>query len=228
MKVTNKDGDVLELRAESTEESFTGGTPRMGAGGRPAAGHGREGHGLRTAMDKGAEAKGTAAQGAVAQNADAEEADPKAKQLADLRAWAKEAEREVRKQQRAILEQMLKQAGKHVDSGDGKFLAVCLPAGGGAEGAREPQAEVQVPEYWNAENTSDRIVHFATQMAEISGLDPEEFVEKIKDAIDSGFEQAKQATGELTGAAAKLNQDTHDLVFSKLSKWLEEHKSHTL
>jgi hypothetical protein len=154
----------------------------------------------------------------------AETDDPKAKQLAELREWAKQVERELRQQQQKLLEQILKQSGRHVESGDGKFLVLFTAPGDGtekAQGADEPQ----VPEYWNAENTSDRIVHFATQMAEISGLGLDAFAEKMKEAVGAGFDQAHEATGDLPGAAGKLNRDTRELVFAKLSKWLEDKKS---
>lgn len=173
------------------------------------------------------------ADGADVADADAaaEESDPKTKQLQELREWAKQVEREVRLQQHKILEQLLKQPGRDGGKDGNPFLVVtpdgvCVkpPDGGCARpGGAEKAEAAQVPEYWNAENTSDRIVHFATQMAEISGMDLKEFGEIIKQAVSKGFDQAGAATGELTGAAAKLNQDTKDLVFSKLSKWLEEH-----
>ncbi len=54
-------------------------------------------------------------------------------------------------------------------------------------------------------------------------MDLKEFGEIIKEAVSKGFDHAGAATGELTGAAAKLNKDTRDLVNAKLSKWLEEH-----
>jgi hypothetical protein len=221
MKYTSSDGDVLELRAESSEESYSSETVRFSATARAlAAGHG----GPDAKRGEGA----VKADGNPAGETAAAEADPKAKQLAELREWAKQVERELRQQQHKLLERILKQSGRHVDSGDGKFLVFSVPpadreGAAAKDGAAEDEADV--PPYWNAENTSDRIVHFATQMAEISGLDPKEFAEKIKDAIGKGFDQAGEVTGALTGAAGKLNRDTRELVFAKLSKWLEARES---
>lgn len=206
LKYTSRDGDVLELQSQSTEESYSSEIVRFSATARAlAAGN----------TDAAADGK----------DVSAAEEDPKAKQLADLRAWAKQVMRELSEQQHKLLEQTLKQSGRHVESGDGKFLMVFMATSqDGAEKAGSAD-EPQVPAYWNAENTSDRIVHFATQMAEISGLDLDTFAEQIKKAVGAGFDQAHEATGDLPGAAGKLNRDTRELVFSKLSKWLEDRKS---
>lgn len=215
LKYTSRDGDVLELQAESSEDSYTSETARFSATSR-ALSAGRQADGSDA---------GSGLLGADGKTADAAE-DPKAKQLADLRAWAQQVEKELRQQQHKILEQILKQSGRPVDSGDGKFLMLYVDGSGqvrksDGSGKADGAGEAQVPEYWNAENTSDRIVHFATQMAEISGLDPQ----TILDAVGKGFDQAQDATGDLPGAAGKLNKDTKDLVFSKLTKWLEDRKS---
>ena len=63
-------------------------------------------------------------------------------------------------------------------------------------------------------NTGDKIKDFAKK-----------FADQIKKAVGAGFDQANEATGELPGAAGKLNRDTRELVFSKLSKWLDDRKS---
>ncbi|HKP98650.1 MAG TPA: hypothetical protein VJ385_23160 [Fibrobacteria bacterium] len=205
LKYTSRDGDVLELRAETSEESYSSETVRFGATAR-------------------AQASGTA-DGQDAREAETAGNDPKAKQLAELREWAKQVERELRLQQHELLERILKQSGRRVDSGDGKFLVFCMPSPEKDAESAASDEEANVPPYWNAENTSDRIVHFATQMAEISGLDPKEFAEKMREAVGKGFDQAAEATGPLTGAAGKLNRDTRELVFAKLSKWLEARES---
>jgi hypothetical protein len=205
LKYTTRDGDTVELSYEKTETL-------------------RVEDSVHVSADAKALAAGADDAAAADKNGKAEETDPKAKQLAELREWAKQVEHEVRLQNRKILEQMLKQSGRFSEAGEGRFLMIMPDGKPGDAGNTENTEDAQVPPYWNAENTSDRIVHFATQMAEISGMEPEEFFEKIKDAVSAGFDQAAAATGELTGAAAKLNKDTKDLVFSKLSKWLEDRK----
>jgi len=219
IKYTTKAGDVVELHAGHSEEIQYDDYVSISADAK--------------ALAAGREAKDSPLSADAAKQAAADEAaDPKAQQLKELREWAKEVEREVRKQSKWILEQSLKQSGKQMDLGDGRYLAIFTDGktddkvdGTRNPGSADENGDAQVPPYWNAENTSDRIVHFATQMAEISGMDPKEFAGKIKDAIGKGFDQAAAATGPMTGAAAKLNQNTKDLVFTKLSKWLEERQA---
>jgi hypothetical protein len=76
-----------------------------------------------------------------------------------------------------------------------------------------------LPEYWNAENTSQRIVDFAVSFYGAFEGAGEEFLSMIKSAIDEGFKQAGDITGELPGAVAKLVGNTHDLVMEKLDQW---------
>jgi hypothetical protein len=76
-------------------------------------------------------------------------------------------------------------------------------------------------EYWNAENTSDRIVDFAMLFAGLGG-DNESFGEKIRNAIEEGFSQAVAMTGPLPGDAGKLTEETHKLTFEKLELKLAE------
>jgi hypothetical protein len=79
-----------------------------------------------------------------------------------------------------------------------------------------------VPEYWNAENTANRIVDFAMQFAGLGKETAGEFIAKMRDAIDLGFSQASQITGALHGKTAKLNQDTHQKIHDKLDQKLAE------
>jgi hypothetical protein len=81
--------------------------------------------------------------------------------------------------------------------------------------------KIEVPEYWNAENTSQRIVDFATQFLDAFKGSGEEFLKTMKDAIDAGFKQAKDLLGDLPDQVNKLVSDTHDLVMQKLDKWAE-------
>lgn len=82
---------------------------------------------------------------------------------------------------------------------------------------------IKVPEYWNAENTSQRIVDFAVSFFDAFKGSGDEFLNKIKNAIENGFEQAKKVFGgEFPDAASKLVNDTHNLVIDKLNKWAVE------
>lgn len=222
-RFTSRDGDALEKRSGPGAGACYAGASR---GGSPIEALGKS-EAAKAAEDGAGPTSGPGEAGEAVPLQDAE-ADPKEKRLAELRTWAEGVEKELRLQQQRLLERLLKEPGRHVQSGDGKFLIIIAgPDAAGAADAESAEScgEAQVPEYWNAENTSDRIVHFATQMAEICGLDPAEFAEKITQAVSNGFDQANAETGPLPGAAGKLNRDTRDLVFSKLSKWLEDRKS---
>jgi hypothetical protein len=76
-----------------------------------------------------------------------------------------------------------------------------------------------LPEYWNAENTSQRIVDFATSFLGAFKGSGEEFLSMIKDAIEKGFAQAKDIMGDLPDAVGKLVNTTHDLTMKKLDAW---------
>ena len=79
----------------------------------------------------------------------------------------------------------------------------------------------EVPEYWNAENTSQRIVDFATSFLSAFDGAPEEFQNDIKEAIKKGFEEAKDIMGELPEASAKLYNDTYELTMEKLDNFFD-------
>jgi hypothetical protein len=76
-----------------------------------------------------------------------------------------------------------------------------------------------LPEYWNAENTSQRIVDFATSFYSAFKGSGSDFLSMIKDAIEKGFSQAKDIMGNLPDPVSKLVNNTHDLVMQKLDKW---------
>lgn len=66
--------------------------------------------------------------------------------------------------------------------------------------------------YWGVNKTSDRIFQFAVNSAggDISHL------EAIKDAIEKGFQMAKDAFG---GELPEISNKTHDAVMEKLDAW---------
>lgn len=133
--------------------------------------------------------------------------------------WVRKLADEVEKQQVKLLETLLKDVRKSQGAEESRFVMIGFSLiAGKVEGEDEVSG---VPDFWNAENTSDRIVDFATSFAGIFGNDPE-FAETMVDAVAEGFKQAGAILGELPGAAGKLNRDTQDLVFAKLDKWLEE------
>ncbi len=87
----------------------------------------------------------------------------------------------------------------------------------------DPAEELGIPEYWNAENTSQRIVDFATSFFEVSGMSAEEFGEVAMGAIKKGIEMANEVLGELPGAVGRLIDQTQDMTIDKMQQWINEH-----
>lgn len=80
---------------------------------------------------------------------------------------------------------------------------------------------------WGAEATSQRIVDFAMAFrghSSAKGLSDEEFMEKIRGAIEAGFGSAKEDMGNLPGPTAKLFNDTYAATMDKLDKAFEQLK----
>jgi hypothetical protein len=89
----------------------------------------------------------------------------------------------------------------------------------------ESKAIPGLPEYWNAENTSQRIVDFATSFISMFQGKDDEFVSMIKDAIEKGFSEAKDTLGKLPDEVSGLVNKTHALVMDKIDKWLSDRKT---
>lgn len=195
MRMTNKDGDVFEVRAsydfEAAYAATYTGVKKSGDDAAVLPGEdGPAGHG-------------------------------------DMAEWAKNVQKELHKQQRKLLEEAMK-GFKSVDAGEGRYVMVVgalYAAQDGSAAKATGDGAAPVPDYWNAENTSDRIVSFATSFAAAHGKDGEAFAKTIKQAVLEGFKQAHAITGELPGAAGKLYGDTKEKVFAKLDKWLDDWKA---
>jgi hypothetical protein len=78
---------------------------------------------------------------------------------------------------------------------------------------------LQVPEEWSADNTSQRIVDFATAFLSIFEGTGEDFLSTIKAAIEEGFKQARDILGELPDEVNSLIDDTYAKTMSKLDDW---------
>lgn len=228
MRLTSKDGDVLEVRGSFTYaaayamQGYSGPLGRAGAPGR-RCGPGEEAAGAECGNP------GDKASLRSAEDVARAVAEGKTEELAD---WAREVRDALRRQQVEMLEKAMKgfAKGGQGEASEGRMLVISVAYGESlrrAEGAEGPDAasDAGVPEYWNAENTSDRIVAFATSFAALHGQDAEKFAQTLTKAVTAGFDQAAEITGALPGAAGKLLQETRDLVFGKLSKWLEEWKA---
>lgn len=79
-----------------------------------------------------------------------------------------------------------------------------------------------LPEYWNAENTSQRIVDFATSFYGLAESTGKEYYEMMRGAIEEGFSQAMGILGELTGPVNDLVNHTFELAMQKLDAWAVE------
>jgi hypothetical protein len=89
----------------------------------------------------------------------------------------------------------------------------------------ETKAISGLPDYWNAENTSQRIVDFAVSFAGMFQGGDDKFVTMIKDAIEKGFSQAKDILGKMPDAVGKLTDKTYALVMDKIDKWASDRTS---
>ena len=90
------------------------------------------------------------------------------------------------------------------------------------EKAEASDALEKLPEFWNAENTSQRIVDFAVSFLGIFKGSGDEFLSTIKAAIEEGFKQARDLLGDLPDQISNLVDDTYNLTMEKIDKWAEE------
>jgi hypothetical protein len=81
---------------------------------------------------------------------------------------------------------------------------------------------LQIPEEWNAENTSQRIADFAVSFFTIFKGKDDEFLSTIKAAVEEGFKQAREFLGELPDEVSGLIDDTYSLTMKKLDAWAEK------
>lgn len=78
----------------------------------------------------------------------------------------------------------------------------------------------EVPEYWNSENTSQRIVDFAMSFADENSSP--EFLEELRGAVMEGFAQAKEILGEIPGESGKLFNDTYESAMAKFDELMDQ------
>jgi hypothetical protein len=80
-----------------------------------------------------------------------------------------------------------------------------------------------LPDYWNADNTAQRIVDFATSFSSAFSGSGEEFISTIKDAIKEGFSQAGFDTDKTySDPVNKLTAKTYALAMDKVDQWAQE------
>lgn len=81
--------------------------------------------------------------------------------------------------------------------------------------AAQAKADIAEDGYWGVNQTSDRLVEFAKAAA---GGDSSK-IEKMRNAIQKGFEAAKKLWG---GELPDISKQTYDATMEKLDKWAEE------
>ncbi|MBQ7775379.1 MAG: hypothetical protein IJ379_05605 [Lachnospiraceae bacterium] len=115
-------------------------------------------------------------------------------------------------QLRSIVEQMMsKQATAYGQATDmWKFLA---SGNYEVDPATKAQAQADIAEdgYWGVEQTSSRIIDFATAL---TGGDPDK-IEEMRAAFKEGYEQAQETWG---GELPEISQKTYDAVMKKFDE----------
>ena len=91
------------------------------------------------------------------------------------------------------------------------------------DAATKAQAQADIAEdgYWGVNQTSDRIIDFATAL---TGGDPDK-IEEMRSAFEKGF---KKATGTWGGKLPDISQRTYDAVMEKFDMLAEEAKKTTV
>jgi hypothetical protein len=80
-----------------------------------------------------------------------------------------------------------------------------------ADTQAQAQKDIAEDGYWGVNQTSDRIVQFATSLAG----DDTESLQKMRDAFLKGYEQAEKTWG---GELPDISKKTYDAVLEKLDK----------
>ena len=127
------------------------------------------------------------------------------------------ADADARTQQlRSLVEQMMgKQATTYGNAND---IWQFLRSGNyTVDPATKAQAQAYIAEdgYWGVEQTSDRIIDFATAL---TGGDPDK-IEEMREAFQKGYKQAEETWG---GKLPDISQKTYDAVMAKFDKLAEE------
>lgn len=79
----------------------------------------------------------------------------------------------------------------------------------------QAQADIAEDGYWGVNQTSDRIIQFATAL---TGGDPDK-IEEMREAFKKGYAQAEETWG---GSLPEISQKTYEAVMEKFDKLAEE------
>lgn len=115
-------------------------------------------------------------------------------------------------QLRSLVEQMMgKQATTYGNAND--IWSFLRSGNYTVDPATKAQAQADIAEdgYWGVDQTSDRIIQFATAL---TGGDPDK-IEAMRDAFKKGYAQAEKTWG---GSLPEISQKTYDAVMEKFDK----------
>lgn len=119
-------------------------------------------------------------------------------------------------QLQSIVEQLMSKQGQTYNTANGIWSIL---SGGNftVDAATKAQAEKDIAEdgYWGVQQTSDRIIDFATAL---TGGDPDK-IEEMREAFKKGYKQAEKTWG---GELPDISQRTYDAVMEKFDKLAEE------
>lgn len=117
---------------------------------------------------------------------------------------------------RSLVEQLISKQGKTLGEADSiwSFLA---SGDFTVDPEIKAQAEKDIAEdgYWGVEQTSDRIIDFATAL---TGGDPDK-IEDMREAFKQGYEKATETWGK---ELPELSKKTYEAVMAKFDKMAEE------
>lgn len=127
------------------------------------------------------------------------------------------ADAEARTEQlRSLVEKMIsKQADTYGNAND--IWSVLRSGNFTVDAATKAQAQADIAEdgYWGVNQTSDRIIQFATAL---TGGDPDK-IEEMRSAFEKGFKQAEKTWG---GKLPEISQQTYKAVMEKFDKLAAE------
>ena len=115
-----------------------------------------------------------------------------------------------------IVQQLMGKQGETYNTANG-IWSVLASGNFTVDAATKAQAEKDIAEdgYWGVEQTSDRIIDFATAL---TGGDPSK-IEEMREAFKKGYKQAEKTWG---GQLPDISQRTYDAVMEKFDELAEE------
>lgn len=116
---------------------------------------------------------------------------------------------------KSLVEQMIANQGKTLGKAD-SIWSFLSSGNFTVDAATKAQAQADIAEdgYWGVEQTSGRIIDFATAL---TGGDPDK-IEAMRDAFKKGFEQATKTWGD---KLPDISQKTYQAVMDKFDKLAE-------